>query len=283
MDPMRIILLGESDVGKSHYGAQLLMRLNQKRHALKMRGAAKNISAFEEVTRALNEGKSAGHTARATYLKSEWPVIDEYGQAIDLEWPDYGGEQVKQLIDQRQIPEDWRDRLIDSKGWLLMVRIQQSAVEDDSFSRPLADIRNKPAPGQKNEIRQSSQARLVELLQILLFIRGVGTSMLIDQPALMVMLSCWDELGTEGEENTPVVMLAKRLPLLASFVNSNWATERVSIVGLSALGRPLQPDSADEAYVNEGPEQFGYVVNADGTRTPDLSVPVANLAAMVGR
>ena len=66
--PARIVLIGESGAGKSHYGAQLLLRLNQQRDALKMRGAATNLSAYEGVIDALNEGRSAEHTATSTYL-----------------------------------------------------------------------------------------------------------------------------------------------------------------------------------------------------------------------
>jgi hypothetical protein len=108
--PLRLMLIGESNVGKSHYGGQLLLRLNQKKNALRMRGAPTNITAFDDVTKALNDGKSAPHTSATTYVESEWPVVDGEGRAVDLEWPDYGGEQVRRLIDDRRIPVDWRDR-----------------------------------------------------------------------------------------------------------------------------------------------------------------------------
>ncbi|WP_283814034.1 hypothetical protein [Afipia massiliensis] len=277
------MLLGESDVGKSHYGAQLLLRLNQKNYALRMRGAATNLDAFDEVTRALAEGKSAGHTSWTTYLESLWPVVDENGNEIDLEWPDYGGEQVRRLIDDRKVPLVWRDRLLSCDGWLLMVRIQRSGVEDDIFSRPLADILSRRAAEGVKEIRSSIQARLVELLQMLIYVRGEGTSKPLNSPALTILLSCWDELGSEGEERTPAQVLHSRLPLLSSFVKTNWVDDRVEVLGLSALEKSLQPDQADADYIDKGPENFGYVVLSDGRRDADLSLPIARLAATLAK
>jgi Double-GTPase 1 len=281
--PMRIMLLGESEVGKSHYGAQLLLRLNQKTHALKMKGAATNISAFEDVTKALNEGKAAGHTPNTTYLESHWPVEGSGGLHIDLEWPDYGGEQVRRLIDDRRIPTDWRERLLKSDGWLMMVRVQRSGVDDDIFSKPLADIMTRQTEAPPRELRPSIQARLVELLQMLIFIRGSGTSMQLENPVLTVLLSCWDELGDEGNAKNPLQIIRERLPLLADFVESNWAEGRFQIMGLSALGQALRPDRSDAGYVDEGPESFGYVVEADGMRNVDLSLPIDRMARIIGR
>ncbi len=280
--PARIVLIGESGAGKSHFGGQLLLRLNQQRFALRMRGAATNLSAYEEVIEALNEGRSAGHTATATYVESEWPVVNAEGRALDLVWPDYGGEQVRHLIDGRQVPAAWRERLINSAGWLLMVRIHHAGVDDDFFSRPLADIRSKPETEQAGEIRPSAQARLIELLQMLLFIRGIGTVTPIAEPALTVLLSCWDELGDAAHQK-PGEVMARRLPLVASFLDANWRSERLSVLGVSALEKPLRPDRADEDYISEGPERFGYVVLPDGTHTPDLTAPIAALAAMIAR
>lgn len=281
--PLRMVLLGESAVGKSHYGAQLLLRLNQKTGTLKMRGAATNITAFDSVTKALNEGKSAGHTAANTYVENMWPVVDGNGHEVDLEWPDYGGEQIRRLIDDRKIPIAWRDRLLASDGWILMVRIQRSGVDDDIFSKPLADILLGRASDATKDVRPSVQARLVELLQMLIYLRGEGTSRILRIPALTVLLSCWDELGDENLDLRPWDVFHERLPLLSGFVRSNWAAERVEVLGLSALGRSLREDSADADYVDEGPEKFGYVVLADGHRAPDLSLPIAKLASILSR
>lgn len=279
-DSTTLLVVGESGVGKTHYGAQLLQRLNQQGGTLQMRGAASNVSAYESALQRLNEGLAAEHTATSVYVESLWPVEDRDGRSTDLVWPDYGGEQVRQMIAQRQISPAWRERLRISDGWLLFVRVQHAQVEDDVFSRPLA--RRADMPSTERVFKISEQAHFVELLQMLLFVRGVGNLLPVTTPALTVLLSCWDELGSgsAGEEARPSDILAQRLPLLADFVTANWQPERRSVLGLSALGRPLRADTPDEDYVNCGPEQFGYVVRADGSRDPDLTFPIADLARL---
>ena len=57
-----ILIIGESGVGKTHFGAQLLMRLQQNLGQLCMDGAATNLEPFIEAMDRLNEGVTAEHT-----------------------------------------------------------------------------------------------------------------------------------------------------------------------------------------------------------------------------
>jgi Double-GTPase 1 len=271
-----VLIIGEFGVGKTHFGAQLLLRLNQGQSFLRMRGAAENISAFESAVECLNEGRAAAHTATSTYVKSIWPIQDREGHAMDLVWPEYGGEQIRQMFANRKFPSAWRDRVKESSAWMLFVRIQQADSKDDIFSRPISTIHKSP-PADK-DFRVSDQSRLVELLQSLLFLEGVGTLRQVSSPALTLLLSCWDEIVGVQKKSRPGEVLAKHLPLLADFVTATWTTEALSIVGLSALERPLREDSRDEDYINRGPNQFGYIVGVDGTHHKDLTIPVGELA-----
>ena len=133
-----VLLIGESDVGKSHYGGQLLKRLMQEDGLLRMDGAATNLEPFHAVMASLNAGLLADHTATGSYDESLWPIIDEDGRKAHLIWPDYGGEQIKNIIDERQLPNVWRKRIVQSLAWLLLIRLQKIRVDDDIFSRPLS-------------------------------------------------------------------------------------------------------------------------------------------------
>lgn len=279
-EPTSLLILGESGTGKTHYGAQLLLRLNSQGGALRMRAAASNMTPFEAALRRLSEGRAAGHTATADYLESLWPVADGRGRAMDLVWPDYGGEQIRRMLEHRRVSVAWRDRLMRGAGWILLVRVQHADLSEDLFSRPLASL--GAAPATDRPYRMSDQSRLVELLQLLLHVRGVGTLVPIASPALTVLLSCWDELGPAGAGRPPAGVLAERLPLLADFVETNWRPDRLSILGLSSLGRPLQDREQDEEYIDRGPEHFGFIVRADGSLNPDLTLPIAELFARTG-
>lgn len=270
-----ILLIGESGVGKTHYGAQLLMRLNNHSGALRMDGAPSNVEPYEEAMRHLNEGKTASHTPVSVFADSVWPIIDERGQKAALHWPDYGGEQIKQMIDNRHIPAAWRRRVLAAPSWLLLVRPQNVRADGDLLSRPLADLKGERV--ENSEVRISDQARVIELLQMLLYVRGAGRDALLTAPRLGVLLTCWDEFGEDGVPAEPETALRRSMPMFADFVFNSWAAPR--IFGLSALGQRLAPDAADENYAAQGPEHFGYVVTRDGAHSTDLTLPIKMLIA----
>lgn len=267
-----ILLIGESDVGKSHYGGQLLKRLMHEDGQIRMDGAATNLEPFQAVMARLDEGLSADHTPTATYHESRWPIIVNEEHKADLIWPDYGGEQIKNIMDERRLPQVWLNRIAQSSAWLLLIRLQKIRADDDIFSRPLASLRGKNT--EAREGRLSDQAHLIELLQMLAYIWSTSNERLERLPRLVVLLTCWDEMESPGK---PIDELRERLPMFADFVTTNWAD--ASILGLSALGRALNDQEPDEDYITKGSEGFGYVVQEDGTHSPDLTLPIRKLIA----
>jgi hypothetical protein len=275
IDSIRLALFGESNVGKTHYGGQLLSRIEAETGELKMRAMPTDLTPFEEVRTKLNSGLPASHTPSSVYRESVWPVISRDGQALDLTWPDYGGEQVRQLIDTRRMGQEWLDRVQSADGWILMVRPKLAKQDEDIFSKPLGDIR-RPKVDADLKPGRSSQARLVELLQMLLHARHLHEPRQF--PALIVLLSCWDEPGL-ADGTRPDAELKARLPLLWSFINTRWGS-RSAVFGLSALETALNTEKANEEFINRGPEHFGYVVDPQGKRTNDLTLPIVRLAEM---
>ena len=267
-----ILLIGESDVGKSHYGGQLLKRLMQGDGRIRMDGAATNLAPFEAVMASLDAGLSADHTATAIYHESRWPIMNDEGRKAHLIWPDYGGEQIKNIIDERRLPQVWLTRATQSSAWLMLIRPQKTRADDDIFSRPLTALKEYSREAKKG--RMSDQARLVELMQILVYARSTSNKRMDGLPRLVVLLTCWDEIENAGK---PAKVLHERLPMFFDFVASNWQDSRV--LGLSALGQALDKEVPDESYVTQGSEQFGYVVLEDGTRSPDLTLPIQKLLA----
>jgi hypothetical protein len=273
---LQIAVFGESNVGKSHYGAQLIGRLNAETGSMRMRGAAPDLGAFDDVVQSLSGGVPGAHTAAGTYTETLLPVLTDGNVAIDLNWPDYAGEQVSQLLEERCIPESWQERVETADGWILMVRPKRAPLAEDIFSRPLSDLQSSRPDG--GVIERSPQARLVELLQMLLYTTHARTGKA--QPALAVLLSCWDELKVP-EGTTPELILRQNLPLLAAFVRNNWDERRRLVLGLSATGVALSKDSPNKDFIYKGAEQMGWVVTTDGTRTPDLTVPIFQLAQAI--
>ena len=273
-----MLLVGESGVGKTHFGAQLLKRLLNSNGRFRMNGAATNLEPFEATMDCLNDGRSAAHTPTSTYVDSEWPIADADGREFTLVWPDYGGEQVKTLLDTRRVPAEWRERVTTTSAWILMLRLHQLRVSDDLLSKPLSSLADSTAEeaSETNLLKLSDQARMIELLQVLLYLRGGGVGQVNDIPQLCILLSCWDELGQTG---TPALILSNQLPMLYQFVSSNWPEP--IIMGLSALERPLDKKVSDEEYVSKGPEHFGYIVTQEGSTSTDLTIPLCLLNGAV--
>ncbi|UZE33588.1 hypothetical protein LOY69_23175 [Pseudomonas sp. B21-059] len=269
-----ILLVGESNVGKTHYGAQFLKRLMVKACALKMTGAPTNLEAFTTALSCLTEGKSTDHTPADIYVESVWPISDEAGRYAELVWPDYGGEQVRNLVAQRRIPAAWRDRVVEATDWVLLIRLHSFRSEEDLFSRPLQSFASVEAQGEAATYELSDQARTVELLQMLLYLAQFHLDRPLHKPRLTILLSCWDELETT---ELPADLLESRLPMLWSFVRSNWALP--TVIGLSALERALDKTDADQDYAIRGPEEFGYVVLPNGEKSTDITLPIQYLMA----
>ncbi|MFZ2852614.1 MAG: hypothetical protein WAZ34_00710 [Rhodocyclaceae bacterium] len=267
-----ILLVGESNVGKTHYGAQFLKRLMVKACALKMSGAPTNLEAFTAALSCLTEGKSTDHTPANIYVESVWPITDEAGRHAELVWPDYGGEQVRNLVTQRRIPVAWRERVLEATDWVLLIRLHSLRSEDDLFSRPLESFAAAEPEEEAPAYELSDQARTVELLQMLLYLAHFHLDRPLRKPRLTILLSCWDELETT---ELPADLLASRLPMLWSFVRSNWTSP--TVIGLSALERVLSKTDADLEYATRGPEEFGYVVLPNGVKNTDITLPIQRL------
>lgn len=272
---LKIAVFGESNVGKSHFGAQLIGRLNAESGSLRMRGAATDLGAFEEVVQSLSGGVPGAHTSAGTYTETLLPVQTADGTAIDLNWPDYAGEQVSQLLEDRRVPASWQERVEAADGWVLMVRPKHVPLGHDIFSKPLGDLQAARSGG---AVECSHQARLVELLQMLVYTSRVRTGR--RRPALAVLLSCWDELE-ESQGVTPAAVLRKNLPMLADYICNNWSEQRRIVLGLSATGVALSKAAPNQDFIYKGAEAMGWIVDANGEYSPDLTLPIAELTLAI--
>ncbi|MCY1005805.1 hypothetical protein OV079_09550 [Nannocystis pusilla] len=270
------MLLGGPNSGKTHYAGQLYGRLRRRPGGLHLRrdqGTPPDLSALDEVLQCLEAGRSAEHTPAQIWSEVTLPLVDACGRAMDLRWPDYGGEQLRAVFTQRAVSEAWRKRLTSADGWVLLIRLNAETKYPDALEELAKRSGSRDTNIERVE-KWDANAQWVELLQILLHVAGLSTMTRLRRPRLGVLLSCYDEL--QLAERPPREALAEALPLVSSFIESNWAADAVSVWGLSALGRPLHRNSDDEAFIDDGPEMQGWVVPpGGGPHDPDLSKPLA--------
>lgn len=264
-----ILIIGESGVGKTHFGAQLLMRLNQNIGQLSMDGAADNLEPFLEAMDRLNEGITADHTPLTTYFESIWPIKNANKYKGELIWPDYAGEQVSNIVLSHSVPNQWYKRIVESSSWIVIIRPSLLRLPEDILSKPVNGGFEANDFAEKGEL--SDQARLIELLQIFLYVFSKSEND-IKNPKICILISCWDELNTTDK---PSEYLQRHLPMLSEFIHSKW--HKPLIMGLSALGKVLNKEIPDNEYQNSGPESFGYIVQSDGAQNSDLTLPISFL------
>lgn len=290
---MNLLVIGANDTGKTHFVGQLYGRLQKGGTRLRLRAAPSNLSALEEVLERLNEGKTASHTSADVYHEIDMPLLTEAGETFNLLFPDYGGEQIRNIVAQRATTDDWIVRLRQSQGWLFLIRLSLVSRPEDLLSRPPGhSLAFSPVPepddvqskGQGRATNYLSATTFIELLQALLSFTEQGGSITKRRsPVLAIILSCWDEVKkTEASETTtPFEVLRQKMPMLAEFLTAHWEETRLLVYGLSALEKPLSDSISDEAYLDQGPESFGYVIMPNGNSDKDLTVPISELLKLI--
>ncbi|WBO83302.1 TRAFAC clade GTPase domain-containing protein [Hymenobacter yonginensis] len=277
----QLLILGGPHVGKTHYVGQLYLRLTDRRrapqYALQMAAPPTDLTAINHIIERLREGRSAGHTPSGFNEEISFTVTNLQGQEVALTFPDYAGEQVQRIVNQYLISPRWQELITQADEWLLFIRPDEVKSLEDVTNRSRSHLIEQ-RPRAKEALANgelSDPAFYIELLQMLRYVRGQSALILARQPRLTVALTCWDTLPNVADAPRPADQLRSCLPFLADFLAATWEPNALRILGVSSTETTLDPDMPNEDFV-DGPEQKGYVVLADGTHSPDLTLLVAS-------
>lgn len=270
-----VLIIGGPNTGKTHFGGQLYGRLNSRLFNYKIapHNRPADLTIFQEVIDKLSEGRRAGHTEASANRNIDLKIEDENGNKIVFAFPDYAGEQVNFIVDNRRINSVWKQYIEASDSWMLFVRLDEVM--------PIEDIVNKGIPSAQEIIKRnatpppikvSDAAHFIELLQMLLYTKGIPTFNKVSKPNLTVVLSCWDLLKLT-DNILPINILEERLPLLYHFLKNTWSDNSLSVIGLSSTEKTLT-DEADEEYIDKTPINFGYIINGNGEKQKDLTLSI---------
>jgi hypothetical protein len=283
----QVLVLGARESGKTTYLVQLLGRVQRVAEGrLRSRAAPSSLVPYRAALDRIEAGRAPDHTETSLFAETPLPLVHDELGAVDLIWPEYAGETIQQMVENRRIPQRWYDRVQQSDVWLLFVRPFTTMVPADVISRrilPVQDHETREASEDGRESTElSAQASLIELLQMLLHLRGASTVRPVRRPVLGVLLSCYDEVQEPQQRKAlkeparpPAQVLRERLPLLSSYIEAVWDPGARVVLGVAALGRPLLRDEPDFDFILQGPESHGYVVLPNGEEHPDLTLAVS--------
>jgi hypothetical protein len=273
-DKHNILFIGGPHAGKTHFGGQLYCRLNSGRFKYKIahENRPDDLKIFQEVFEKLYQGVRAGHT-ESNANKSVELIVEDSDNKVVLAFPDYAGEQVLRIVEQRRLNNTWKEYIDASTSWVLFIRLGEITMIEDIINReipPPDEIIRRAAIAPPVKI--SDVAYFVELLQTLIYYKGVSTFDQVLKPNLTVMLSCWDELNLP-ENTIPALILKERLPLLYEYMVNTWDEQSLRIIGLSSTQKALT-DEPDEEFIDKTPIEFGYYINPKGIREKDLTFTI---------
>ena len=277
MTDKSILIIGDAGTGKTHYVAQLMLRLETHQSAGRYFEPPDNVTPIEEAMRCLSAGRSAAHTVGSATSKVVLPIEFTGGVRARVEWPEYAGERLADLVRRRHGGSEWAEDARRAHAWMLFVRHDQMRAGWDLLNRPVSDVMAKRHDINETGVPWMPQAQLIELLQMMLFLRRASLREPLRMPMLAVALSCYDDLPERGRHACPADAFRAVAPMLASFVESNWHESSRFVIGLSALGKPLDMSKPDEEFVDSGPSANGWVVTPDGKVNSDLTWPLVEL------
>lgn len=274
MSNKSILILGKPHSGKTTFVLQFYGRLVKNKSAIVLYKSVDNISLIADDRDRLSRGEETQPTQTEKYDELVLP-IEHNGKRADVKYPDFGGEQINKIIEQREVNKNWSKALIESNDWILFIRLSSLSVINDLSNQTidketLENFASKPF----DEIEIADQSFFIELLQILLQIKGHNYHLKNSSIKLNIVLTCWDELHTA---DSPKSRFIKELPLLFNFIEANWEKTSYRIFGLSSQEFTLNTQEAKDKYLDEGHENFGYLIKPDESKTKDITLLISEI------
>ena len=272
-----IMILGKPNSGKTVYSAQLYGRLTRGvEQQIAIRNTPENLDIFQEALERLAEGNNPQRTTSSQFANVSLPLVIKNEKEVDLTWFDYAGEQLTHIFESRSVNEKWAETLINANGWMVFIRLN----DETKYKHKIEDLLTNRDAIKKDNTKQAETDGVdaniwwIELFQIVLHVCNLKRSQRISKPKLAIILSCYDQISNSTSTTTPKEIFEKELPLLNQFLHSNWEQDKITIWGLSSLGRALDKRSQN-TFVDNGPENQGWIISPDSyERSTDLTSPI---------
>lgn len=262
-----VLIIGKPASGKTTFLAQFLTRVTKGKSKVKLISMPDNIKAISDAQKSLSSGEEPATTQSDKNVELNLS-LDIDGNNVQLSCPDYGGEQISAHTELMEIDKTWQKLVKGSHNWLLFIRASKISPEYDLSVTSYETVEKDKSDVHK-ELVLSEQSSYIELIQSLLYAKGVGVRQERKLPKLVIVITCWDELNNEL---TPKEVLIEKLPMFNNMIEAMWNRQKLSVLGLSAQEFPLKDDiEASDKYLDDLPESFGYMVTEEGNKDKDIT------------
>lgn len=243
-DDSNLLMIGLRGSGKTSYLAALWHYLESGEANDRL--SVPSLQPNREYLNAARDNWLSLYPAVRTSLRSEQnvvlPLYDAQTQAkTTISLPDLSGESFRLQWATRKAANSYVRYAKNCRGVFLFIHpqgitrthpikppIASEIQEDDNFSETIT-------PGEQwTPDKSSTQVQLVDVLQILLYLREVRPKL-----RLALIVSAWDLVKANI---APAVWLDIRMPLLSQYIRSNYEKISSEAFGVSAQGGDLTAD-----------------------------------------
>jgi predicted RNA-binding Zn-ribbon protein involved in translation (DUF1610 family) len=117
-----ILLIGKPHSSKTVFLSQLYSKLQKNKSALKLYKSVDDLSPITVAREALAKGEEPQTTPSERSVKFYLPI--QVGETqVDLKCPEYGGEQILSIVENRELNKEWTDSIQESDHWILFIRL----------------------------------------------------------------------------------------------------------------------------------------------------------------
>lgn len=199
------------------------------------------------------------------------------GRQVEVSFPDLPGEEFAHMWERRELDKGTAGTLAAPAIVLLVngdtIRMPAWVVERMTLAKQIGMVQPVVEPVEWSADLAPTQARVVDLLQMLM-----SGDLHVGDRRLALLISAWDRV--EGEQLTPVELLASKLPLLDQYLRSRRDPWTWRVWGLSAQGGVYEDPEKDESFAEtdrlrelERPSDRIKIVDGNAVST-DITIPL---------
>jgi GTPase SAR1 family protein len=218
--------------------------------------------------------KPVGRTTMRSTNNVSLTLLDKKLNAkIDMSLPDLSGESFRLQWVTRKVPKTYIEFARGCAGAFLFVHpndvarthvikpltVEQQPTEEEEGGSAI------PVSANWTPAQSSTQAQLVDVLQLLMHMRETQTNMRV-----AIIISAWDVVRAKIP---PAVWLERRLPLLSQFIRANPDRMASEVFGVSAQGGDLAADRASLLSASV-PSSRSYVVRGSSLDKMRITAPL---------